>query len=387
VNNGAIYQLKYGNKDIILIGTAHVSQQSADLVEQAIEEEKPDTVCVELCQSRYESITRKKKWQNTDLLKVIKERKAFLLLSNLMLSYFQKRIGKQLGITPGEEIMRAVASAKAVGADLCLADRDIRTTLSRTWHVMRLWTKIRLLASLVASAGKVDSIKEEDVEELKNKDVLEFLLSEIGEFFPEIKRTIIDERDKYLTHKIRTAPGKKIVAVIGAGHVPGIRNHWGEPVVDINDLEEMPPKSKLFVVLKWGIPTLIIGMIIFGFFMVGATASTDMIKWWVMANAVLAGLGAGIALAHPLTVLSAVVVSPITSLNPMIAAGWIAGLVEIFIGKPKVKDFERLTEDISSLKGFWRNKITRILLVVVFTNLGSTLGAFVAIPLMVRVFG
>jgi pheromone shutdown protein TraB len=149
----------------------------------------------------------------------------------------------------------------------------------------------------------------------------------------------------------------------------------------------MPPKGRLSVFFRWGIPALIIGIIILGFFMAGSTAGTDLIKWWILANAILAGIGAGLALAHPLTVFSAVIASPITSLNPMIAAGWVAGLVEVFLGKPKVKDFERLPEDISSLKGFWRNKVTRILLVVVFTNLGSSLGTFVAIPLMVRVFG
>ena len=386
MNTSDVTRLSYENKEVILIGTAHVSRQSADLVKQTIEEEKPDTICVELCQSRYESITKKKKWQDTDLLKVIREKKAFLLLSNLMLSYFQKKIGKKLGIIPGQEIMQAVASAETVGARLHLADRDIRTTLSRTWHMMKCWTKIKLLAGLVTSAGEIGSIEEEDIEELKNKDMLEFFLSEIGDSFPEIKHTLIDERDEYLTYKIRTAPGEKVVAVVGAGHVPGIRTHWEKPV-DISHLEEVPPKGKISVFFKWGIPALIIGLIASGFFMAGSRAGTDMIKWWILVNSILAGLGAGLALAHPLTVLSAVVASPITSLNPMIAAGWVAGLVEVFLGKPKVIDFERLTDDISSLKGFWRNKITRILLVVVFTNLGSTLGTFVAIPLMVRVFG
>lgn len=386
MNISEVTRLSYENKKIILIGTAHVSRQSAELVKNIIEEVKPDTVCVELCQSRYETITKKKKWQETDLLMVIREKKAFLLLSNLMLSYFQKRIGKKLGITPGEEMMQAIASAKTVGAGLHLADRDIRITLSRTWHMMGLWTKIKLLAGLVTSAGDIGAIQEEDVEELKNKDMLTFFLSEIGESLPEIKRTLIDERDEYLTYKIRNAPGEKVVAVVGAGHVPGIQTHWEKPI-DINQLEKIPPKGKLSLFFKWGIPVLIIGIIVSGFFMAGSTAGTDMIKWWILANAVLAGLGAGLALAHPLTVLSAVVASPITSLNPMIAAGWVAGMVEVFLGKPKVMDFERLPEDISSLKGFWRNKVTRILLVVVFTNLGSSLGAFVAIPLMMRVFG
>ena len=384
-NNDNVHRLTFEDKEITLIGTAHVSRESADLVVKVIEEEKPDTVCVELCESRYKAIKQKNRWQNTDLIKVIREKKSFLLLSNLLLTSFQKKIGQKLGIKPGEEMIRAMESADSVGAHIHLADRDIRITLSRTWRLMGLWTKMKLLAQLVTSMGEVDSIKEEDIEKMKEKDVLETLLSEIGKTLPELRRILIDERDMYLTEKIRSAPGKRIVAVVGAGHVPGIKRGWNE-AIDLNALDELPPKGKLFSFLKWGIPALVVGLIVVGFFYAGASAGTHMIKWWVLANAVFAGLGAAIALAHPLTILSAIVASPITSLNPMIAAGWVAGLVEAFIGKPKVKDFESLPADILSLKGFWKNKITRILLIVVFTNLGSSLGAFVAIPLMARVF-
>ena len=250
---------------------------------------------------------------------------------------------------------------------------------------MGLWDKVKLLFQLILSMGKIDDIEEEDVEKMKQEDVLQTLLSDVGKSLPVIKEILIDERDQYLAHKIRSAPGEKIVAVVGAGHVPGVKKHW-EDSVDIDALERIPPKGKLSQVLKWGIPALIVGIIISGFFIAGTSGGTHMIKWWVLANAVLAGLGAAIALAHPLTVLSAVIASPMTSLNPMIAAGWVSGLVETLLGKPKVRDFESLPEDISSIKGFWRNKITRILLVVVFTNLGSSLGTFVAIPLMMRVF-
>ncbi len=385
INNCNKHHLTFEDKEITLIGTAHVSRESAELVQQIIEEEKPDVVCVELCESRYQSMTQKNKWQNTNLLKVIKEKKAFLLLSNLMLAYFQKKIGQKLGIRPGEEIMRAIQAAKSVEARIHLADRDIRTTLSRTWRFMGLWTKIKLLFQLVTSVGEMDSIKEEDIEKMKRKDVLEMFLSEIGKSFPEIRLILIDERDQYLAHKIRTAPGKRIVAVVGAGHVPGIQSYWKKHI-DLEALNQVPPKGKVLGFLKWGIPVFIVGLIILGFFYAGISTGTYMIKWWVLANAILAGLGAAIALGHPITVLSAIVASPLTSLNPMIAAGWVAGLVEVFLGKPKVKDFERLSEDISSLKGFWKNKITRILLVVAFTNIGSSLGTFVAIPLMVRVF-
>ncbi|MCK5724158.1 MAG: TraB/GumN family protein, partial [Gammaproteobacteria bacterium] len=321
-NNDNIHRLTFEDKEITLIGTAHVSRESADLVVKVIEEEKPDTVCVELCESRYKAIKQKNRWQNTDLIKVIREKKSFLLLSNLLLTSFQKKIGQKLGIKPGEEMIRAMDSADSVGAHIHLADRDIRITLSRTWRLMGLWTKMKLLAQLVTSMGEVDSIKEEDIEKMKDKDVLETLLSEIGKTLPELRRILIDERDMYLTEKIRSAPGKRIVAVVGAGHVPGIKRGWNE-AIDLNALDELPPKGKLFSFLKWGIPALVVGLIVLGFFYAGASAGTHMIKWWVLANAVFAGLGAAIALAHPLTILSAIVASPITSLNPMIAAGWV----------------------------------------------------------------
>ena len=282
-------------------------------------------------------------------------------------------------------MLRAIKTAEAVGARIHLTDRDIRVTLSRTWRLMGLWTKMKRLVQLAASAGELDSIKEEDIEALKRKDVLEAFLEEIGQSLPAVKNVLIDERDQYLAHKIRTAPGSKIVAVVGAGHVPGVQVNWEKPV-DLESLEQMPPKGRLSGMLKWIIPVAIIALIVLGFFLAGSTAGTQMIKTWVLANAILAGLGAVIAAGHPLTILTAIVASPLTSLNPMIAAGWVAGLVETLIGKPKVKDFESLLDDISSIKGFWRNKITRILLVVVFTNLGSSLGAFVAIPLMIKVF-
>ena len=380
-----VHHLTFEGKDIHLVGTAHVSRESVDLVNQVLNEKKPDTVCVELCKSRYESLTQKKTWQEANIFKVIKDKKSFLLLSNLILAYFQKKIGHKLGIKPGEEMIRAIEAAERMGAEVHLADRDIRITLARTWRLMGLWTKIKLLAQLITSAGALESITEEQIEEMKKRDVLETLLSEIGEELPEVKHILIDERDQYLTHKIRTAPGKNIVAVVGAGHVPGIKHYWDLPI-DIAPLNHIPPRNKIVSALKWIIPLLILALFVLGFFTAGSATTTTMLKWWILANSILAGLGATLAFAHPLTIFSAVVSAPLTSLNPMIAAGWVSGFVEAFVGKPKVKDFESLPEDISSLKGFWRNKITRILLVVVFTNIGSSLGTFVAIPLMVRVF-
>ena len=382
-NTKMVHHLEYDHKQVILIGTAHVSKESAQQVISVIRDESPETVCVELCQSRYQSIRQKERWQETDIVKIIKEKKSFLLLSNLLLASFQKRIAKKLKIKPGQEMIAAIETADEVGAAIHLADRDIRTTLSRTWREMGLWNKIKLLFQLILSLGEVDDIKEEDIEKMKQADVLETLLNEVGKSLPVLKEILINERDRYLAAKIRTAPGKKIVAVVGAGHIPGIKNNWNNDI-DIPALEVLPPKKKIAGLLKWIIPAAIMAMFIAGFFYGGKQAGKDMIVWWITANAVLAGLGAILALAHPLTIIASMLAAPLTSLNPMIAAGWVSGLVEAFSRKPKVKDIERLPEDILSIRGFWKNKVTRILLVVVFTNLGSTVGTFVAFPVIVK---
>lgn len=379
-----IDRLYADGKEIILVGTAHVSKESVRLVADVIEAEQPDTVCVELCESRFQAIRQKDRWKEMDIVKVIREKKSSLLLSNLLLASFQKRIAEKLDVKPGEEMIKAVDAGEAINAQIHLADRDIRVTLSRTWHSMKGWNKFRLLFQMLLTiVGGIDDISEEDIENMKQEDMLEMLLSDVGKSFPELKNVLIDERDQYLCHKIRTAPGDKIVAIVGAGHVPGIRKHW-DADMDIKALEEIPPKGKLAGVLKWLIPSAILILFIFGFSRGGAEAGKDMIFYWIAANGVLAGIGAVIALAHPLTILASVLAAPLTSLNPMIAAGWVSGLVEAFLRKPKVMDFENLSDDMASVKGFWKNKVTRILLVVVFTNLGSAAGTYLAIPLMVK---
>lgn len=378
-----IHQLTTENKQVTLIGTAHVSKESVALVEKVIDEEKPDTVCVELCESRYQSIQSRDQWRNTDIIKVIKEKKAFLLLSHLLLASFQKRIARKLDIKPGEEMIRAIEAAKKGDAAIHLADRDVRVTLSRTWRAMGLWDKLKLLFQIILSFGESEEISAEDVEKMKEQDVLTAVMADIGKSFPVVSKIIIDERDQFLAQRIHEAPGEKIVAVVGAGHVEGIKKYWDKNI-DIAKLNHIPPPRKTVHILKWLIPIIILGLFVLGFFHGGSDTGKDMVTLWVLANGALAGLGALIALGHPLTVISSVLAAPLTSLNPLIAAGWVSGLVEATSRKPRVRDVESLQTDILSVKGFWRNKVTRILLVVVFTNLGSSLGTFVALPLMMR---
>ncbi|TYT73747.1 TraB/GumN family protein [Desulfobotulus mexicanus] len=378
--------LHHGEKTIYLIGTAHVSRQSADEVEEAIRAYQPDTVAVELCASRYESIRSPDRWQNMDILQVIREKKAFLLLSNLMLAAFQKRIADRMDIRPGEEMLRAIEGAEKTGAAIHLADREVRITLARIWGEMGFFAKSKLIFQLLGSGFEADTIKEEEIERLKNKDAMASLMEEMAGAHPVLQKVLIDERDQYLAEKIRTAPGKNIVAVVGAGHVPGIVNYW-EKTIDTAPLETTPPPGKTGKILKWLLPAIILLIFAAGFFFGGKDTGIEMIAFWVIANGIFAGIGAAASMAHPLTILTAVVAAPLTSLNPMVAAGWVAGLTEVFLRKPCVADLQNLNQDITSLKGFWKNKATRILLVVVFTNLGSSVGTFVALPLMLRLLG
>ena len=239
-NSNMKHRLQVDDKEIILIGTAHVSKESAELVQTVIAEEQPDTVCVELCQSRYQSIRQKATWQDMNIVKVIKEKKAFLLLSNLLLASFQKRVAAKLDIKPGAEMIAAIESGESQGAQIHLADRDIRITLSRTWRVMGFWDKLKILFQLALSLGEVDEISEQDVEAMKQEDMLQLLLADVGKSLPVLKKILIDERDRYLAQKIKTAPGNKIVAVVGAGHVPGIKQYWDEDI-DLTTLETIPP--------------------------------------------------------------------------------------------------------------------------------------------------
>ncbi|MBF0234212.1 MAG: TraB/GumN family protein [Desulfamplus sp.] len=377
-------------KKITLIGTAHVSKESAELVKDVIHNEKPDTVCVEICSTRLKSIKDKDSWRNMDIVKVIREKKSMLLLINLMLASFQKRLAEKFDIKPGQEMINAIEAAQLEGSTLVPVDREIQTTLTRVWRSMGFWEKIKLMFQLILSLGASEDITEEEIERMKQEDILQTLLADVKKSHPIIEKVLIDERDQYLAEKIRTAPGDNIVAVVGAGHVPGIKRYMGSDTssgheIDISKLEEIPEPGALSKSLKWLIPGLIVVLFAAGFFMKGTETGTDMVWLWIVVNGVFAGLGALAALAHPYSIISAMVAAPITILHPLIAAGWVSGLVEAISRKPKVRDLESIPVDIMSVKGFWRNNVTRILLVVVFTNLGATIGVFTAIPMMLRI--
>ncbi|MFD1039849.1 TraB/GumN family protein [Virgibacillus byunsanensis] len=379
-----ITRIQLDGKEYILIGTAHVSKHSAEQVKEVIEAEQPDSVAIELDQQRFQSIKDGNKWKDMDIFKVIKENKATLLLMNLAISSFQKRMAKQFGINPGQEMIQGIESAEKAGAELVLADRNIQLTFSRIWRGLGLKGKAKLLTQIIGSIFSKESISEEELEKMKSQDMINSILQDFTDHFPELKRPLIDERDQYLAQKIKDSPGNKVVAVLGAAHVPGIKEEIKKDH-DLDRLSQVPVKSKVPKVIAWSIPAIIIAIIAYTFY-TNPTAGIQQTISWFLWNGSFAALGTAIALGHPLTIITAFVVAPITSLNPLIAAGWFAGIVQALIRRPSVGDFDTLSEDVFSVKGFWQNKVTRILLIVVLANLGSSIGTFIGGADVIRLF-
>jgi pheromone shutdown-related protein TraB len=371
-----VLEIRLSDKTVILVGTAHVSRQSAELVEKTIDEIKPDTICVELCDKRLSALQNPAPWQDTDIFNVIKSGRSYVLMAQLVLAAFQKKLAKQFGIQPGQEMRQALEAAKKYSIHVEAVDRDIRTTLRRAWAKASYWSIGRLLFSLVGSLSSSHDIKEEDIEAMKSGDALTALLAEFSEYLPDIKEPLIDERDKYLAAKIAACPGNKVVAVVGAGHVPGIKE-WIGKEIDLESLDVVPPPSNMTKLISWSVPVSILLLFIVGFQHSGAETSVEMAKVWILATGSLAALGTALALAHPLSILAAFIAAPITTLNPALAAGWVAGLVEAYVRKPRVKDFETIADDLSSVKGLWKNQVSKILLVVAFANLGAMAGMFI----------
>jgi len=375
LSNENVHRIEYDGRQIILIGTAHVSKKSAEEVKQLIDDEKPDTVCVELCESRYKAIMDAERWKNTDIVKIIKDGKSMMLLINLIMSSYQKKLARQFGIKPGQEMIQGIESANEHGATLCLADRDIQTTMRRLWRGLGFWGKAKLFYQLILSVVIDEEISEEDLEKMKSEDMLTSVLNELSQSFPQLKTFIVDERDKYLAQKIKETSGDKVVAVLGAAHIPGIKKELANHN-DLDELSKIRPTSNTTKIIGWSIPVIILGIIVSTLSLDKATG-IDQIVSWILWNGSLAAIGALIAFAHPLSILVAFLVAPISSLSPLLAAGWFVGLTEALIRKPNVQDFENVSEDMYSFKGFWRNKVTHILLVVVLTNLGSTAGTLI----------
>jgi pheromone shutdown-related protein TraB len=373
---GNVVHVPIGDRDIYLIGTAHVSLKSVAEVKRVIRELRPDTVCVELDQTRFEAMTDPNRFRRLDVFKVIREKKVLFLLANLVLGSFQKRLGERLGVKPGAELLAGVETAEEVGAELVLADRDIQATLKRSWWNLTLWNRVQLLGVMLGTLFAREEIDEAQVEALKERDTISLIMREFAEHMPRLQVPLIDERDRYLMSAIREAPGKTIVGVVGAGHIEGMLRYRDEPV-DRTALSVIPEPGFVTRSLKWVIPAIILLAFYYGYRQHQGEGLLHMLYAWVLPNIVMASLFAALAGAKPLSVLVAGVASPITSLNPTIGAGMVSGLVEAWLRKPTVEDCEGVGDAVASVKGMYRNRFTRVLLVFVATNIGSSLGAWV----------
>lgn len=373
-----VHVVKHGDKTVLLVGTAHISQQSVLLVKKVIEQEQPDCVCLELDDKRYQALTQKKQWESLDLKTIIKDKQLSTLLVSLLMASYQKRLGGKLGITPGAELLMAAQTAKGLQIPLSLCDRDVRITLRRAWKSTSFFKKGYLLASLLTSLFDKTEISEEKLQELKQKDVLTELMEEMGDTLPDLKRVLIDERDIYLVEKIKSSPGKRIVAVVGAGHVAGMLQQFAtDNKHKIADVTLIPPVSKGYKIVGWAIPLLILGSLGVIASQKGISAAGDNLLFWILANGIPASIGALLALAHPLTTIGAFASAPITSLTPVIGAGYVTAFIQVIACPPVVREFETAGEDISSFRGWWSNRLLRVFLVFLLTGLGSAVGTWV----------
>ena len=366
------------NPNLRLLGTAHISTKSVEDVKEQIELFKPDVVAVELCQSRYDSLVSGRRLDKEGLLKVIKEGKAPLVLLQSLLAAEQRKLGLDEGQQPGAELLEAVNLSKELEIPVELIDRDVQTTLRRAWRKMKFREKVKILYSML---GEEEDELEVDLDEiLESRDILTDLMNELKDFSPGAGEVLIDERDEFLAQNIlKIDSEKRILAIVGAGHLSGIENHLcnNKPKHSLEELSTIPKRTLVSKSIPWLIPIFVFGL--FGFF-VYQGSSVDIVELftvWTLANAVLAAIGCIIARGHVLAILTAALASPITSLNPTLAAGWFAGYVQLKVAEPTAEDLQQFLK-LESLGSFWSNKAGRVLLVTALTNLGSMLGAWVA---------
>ncbi len=376
ISKEPIRRIKINNSEITILGTAHISHKSVEAVREIIEKERPDTVCVELCNSRMTSIQDAEHWKKLDIFKVFKERKMYLLLASLILSSFQKKLGKG-EIKPGDELKAAIDEGNKIGAKVVPVDREIQITLKRSWGNVGFFSKMYLLSALITSLLVKEEVSPEKIEELKSDDALKDLFSQLPPRYNSIKEVIIDERDKYLAENIRrqAKESKKIFAVVGAGHLEGIMKHITEDQ-NIDHLDIIPTSgiwSKLQIAI---LPLFILALMGATFYFSGFEAGTELIKEWIIFKGTLAALGALIALAHPLSIILAFIAAPIGNFNPIIKPGWLAAITEIWMKKPLVEDFEKIADDSEHFTGFWKNRVLKIFLVLLLPQIGSSIGTF-----------
>ncbi|MCW5206551.1 TraB/GumN family protein [Desulfobulbus sp. F5] len=365
------------DQTVLLVGTAHISRQSADLVEEIIAQEQPDTVCIELDEKRYNALSKPQQWENLDLKQIIKNQQLSTLMVNLVLASYQKKLGGKLGVQPGTELLTAAKTAEQHGIPIELCDRDVRITLRRAWKATSLFKKGYLVATLITALLDDTELTEEKLAELRQKDVLSELMDEIGKALPAAKEALIDERDIFMAEKIKTAAGKRVVAVVGAGHVAGIARAMQEDNRDkMEEISRIPPVGKVWHVVGWSVPVAILLSIVVIAFRQGLDEAGANVLYWVLATGVPAAIGAIIALAHPITILSAFACAPLTTLSPVIGAGHVCAFVQVMNQPPVVREFETVAGDMATLTGWWKNRLLRVFLIFILTSFGASIGTW-----------
>ncbi len=373
-----VHVLTVQDKTIILVGTVHVSRESADLVRAVIEEEGPDAVCVELDDRRYEALSQKQKWESIDLKEVIRKKQLSTMLANVLLASYQKRLGDQLGVLPGTEMLEAINVAKKHDVPIFLCDRDVRVTMRRAWRSTPFFKKSMLVSSLMLSVFDTKPVSEETLQDLKKQDVLSDMMQELGKEIPTLKTVLIDERDHYLAEKTLQAEGRTIVSVVGAGHVEGIKAILqSERRGNLDGLDVIPPVSPAWKWIGWAIPAIIVGSIALIGYQKGAEAAGNNAVFWIVANGVPSGLGALLAWAHPFTIAVAVAGAPFTSLTPVIGVGYVTAFVQAYMQPPIVREFQTVAEDVAVPRRWWQSRLLRVFLAFLFPTIGSIIGTWV----------
>ena len=384
-----VHRIDAGGRHFVVVGTAHISRDSVDLVRKVIESERPDCVCLELDAQRFEALSQEQRWEDLDLRDVVRKKQLATLMANLILSSYQHRLGLKLGVTPGSELLEAGRTAEELGIPVALCDRDIRVTLRRAWNSLSLFRKAMLVSTFVASTFESPELSEEELRRIRQQDVLSELMAELGKAMPNLKRVLIDERDAYLAQKIRDSEGERVVAVVGAGHVQGMLAALSsEADVDLDAINEIPRVSSAWKWVGWAIPILIVGSIAWIGLSQGRVAAGENAWFWFLANSIPSGIGGLVALAHPATIAAAFLSAPFTSLTPVIGAGYVAAFVQTWVRPPKVGEFKSVRTDLARLPAWWQNRLLKIFLVFMMTTLGSLIGTWVGgIEIVGNLFG
>ena len=378
--SGPLKTIQVGGTYYTLLGTAHVSAESANDVRQLIDSGHFDAVAIELCDARHHSMDNPDAMGEQDLFQV------FMVAASLALGAFQQRIAEQSGIQPGAEMRAAIEECRTRNLPLLLVDRDVGITLKRIYRNVPWWQRFSLFSGLIGSVLSRQDVSKEDIEKLKEGDMLEATFSEFAAESEALYTPLIRERDRYMALRLaeEAPPGRyqNVLVVLGAGHLKGTGEHLetplpDNPTVERESLEATPPPSKLWKAAPW----LITALVITGF-VVGFSRNTDL-GWqlvieWFLINGILSGGATIAALAHPVTVIATFFAAPLTSLNPTIGAGFVAAGVELYMRKPKVRDFSTLRHDVTQLKGWWKNRVSRTLLVFILATVGSAIGTWVA---------